>query len=992
MREEQARRLAAEEGQRPFDLEQGPLLRAAVVRLGERDHLLLLTLHHIVSDGWSAGILLRELETLYESAFLSRPSPLPELPVQYADFAEWQREWLKGEVLEGLLGYWREQLAGAPPVLELPSDRARPAIQSFRGAVEPVRLSAGLIDRLHEIGREDGVTLFMTLLAAFQVLLGRTSGQTDLVIGSPIANRTRSEIEGLIGFFVNTLVLRTGLSLQSTFRKHLGKVREITLGAFAHQDLPFEMLVNELSPERNLSHNPLFQVMFVLQNAPTKPQEASEAAPGKTSPSAPGGDTGTSKFDLLLSLSESPHGAVGVFEYNTDLFDPATIKAMAAHFETLVGALPSRLDEPVAMLPLLTQEELRQFAEWNRTAEDYPRDVCVHQLVELQADRTPGADAVVFGHERLSYAELEERANRLAHFLRDRGVGPDSLVGLCVERSQEMVVAVLGILKAGGAYVPLDPTYPGERLAAILADVQAQVVVTQLSLLASLPPHGAETVLLDGHADAIGEASPERPAGGATARDLFYVLFTSGSTGRPKGCAIEHHSAVALLYWTRRWWTDGDLEGVLASTSLNFDPSLFELFAPLTRGGTVLVAENALSLPELPAAGRVTLISTVASALAELVRMGAVPPSVRVANLAGEPLQNAVVQRIYEGSSIQRAYNLYGLTEDTLYTTGELVERGSTEVVTIGRPIANRQVYVLSDDLEPVPMGVVGQIYIGGTGLARCYVHQPELTAERFLPNPFSTEPGERLYRTGDLARRRRDGRIEFLGRVDHQVKVRGFRIELGEIEAALIRLPEVLEAVVLARDDDGGKRLTAFLVPRAGASATLTAGALRASLRNLLPEHMIPADFVTLAALPLTPNGKIDRLALARSRAGRLGQDDLTLPRTPVERRLAELWTELLRVEEPGINQSFFDLGGHSLLATQLLSRIRTSFQVELPLSQVFEEPTIAEQALGIVQLQVEQDGGDDLVAGIEELSEEEAFRRLREYTFPLTQLGGRA
>jgi amino acid adenylation domain-containing protein len=979
LREEQAGRLAAEEAQRPFDLQTGPLLRAAVVRLGESDHLLLLTLHHIVSDGWSAGILLRELEALYEAAVLGRPSPLPELPVQYADFAEWQRDWLTGEVLENLLGYWRRQLAGAPPVLELPADRPRPAVQSFRGALEPVRLPADLVAGLHEIGRGEGATLFMTLLAAFQVLLGRSSGQTDLVIGSPIANRTRSEIEGLIGFFVNTLVLRTELALRSSFREHLGRVREVTLGAFAHQDLPFEMLVNELSPERNLSHNPLFQVMFVLQNAPTKPQEAAAADPGAETSAAPSSDTGTSKFDLLLSLSESARGVEGVLEYNTDLFDAATIRAMAAHFETLVAALPTHLDEPIATLPLLTAAEREQLDEWNRTAEDYPRGVCVHHLVERQADRTPDAAAVLFGVEQLSYAALEERANRLAHFLRDRGVGPESLVGLCVERSHEMVLAVLAVLKAGGAYVPLDPSYPQERLAFILEDVQARVIVTQRSLLAALPPHGAATVLLDDHAAAIAAASAERPAGGAIDRNLFYVLFTSGSTGRPKGCAVEHRSAVALLHWLRHWWQDEDLEGVLASTSLNFDPSLFELFAPLIRGGAVLVAENALSLPDLPLADRVTLISTVASALAELVRMDAVPPSVRVANLAGEPLQNAVVQRIYEGSGIARAYNLYGLTEDTLYTTGELIVRGSKEAITIGRPIANRQIHILSAELEPVPVGVAGQIYVGGAGLGRCYVHRPELTAERFLPNPFTAEPGERLYRTGDLARRRRDGRIEYLGRLDHQVKIRGFRVELGEIEAALIRIPDVRDAVVLARDEAGGKRLTAFLVPRPGAS--LTAGALRAALRDRLPEHMIPADFVVLAALPLTPNGKVDRLALTMSRAGGLGlEGDHTPPRTPVERRLAELWTELLRIEWPGIDQSLFELGGHSLLATQLVSRIRTVFQVELPLRQVFEEPTIAELALAVVQLQAEQDGGADLVTEIEELSDEETFRRLRE------------
>jgi len=807
-REVEVSRLANEEAQRPFDLARGPLMRATLLRLDEEEHVLLLTMHHIVGDGWSYGVFVRELTALYEAFNQGRPSPLPELPIQYVDFAHWQRQWFQGKVLEEQLAYWKQQLGDDLPVLELPTDRPRPAVQTFRGARQSAMLSKSLLEALRTLSRQEGMTVFMTLLAAFQTLLSRYANQDDIVVGSPIANRTRAELEGLIGFFVNTLVLRTDLSGDPSFRQLLGRVREMALRAYAHQDLPFEKLVEELQPERDLSRNPLFQVMFVLQNAPARALKLS----GLTlRPLAV--DSGTAKFDLTLFMFEGEDGLRARWEYNSDLFDAATITRMLGHFQTLLEGIIANPEQRISELPLLSDAERQQvLVEWNKTQTAYPRGSSIHELFEAQVERTPDTIAVGFEQEQLSYGELNGRANQLARYLQSRGVGPEVLVGIMMHRSVEMVVGLLGILKAGGAYVPLDSDYPQERLRFMLQDTTPPVLLTQARFLEGLPQSEAEVVCLDTDWKAIVQERTENLSGAAKAENLAYVIYTSGSTGRPKGVAIEHHSTVALLHWAREIFTPEQLAGVLASTSICFDLSIFELFVPLSWGGTVILAENALHLPTLPAAPRVTLVNTVPSAIAELLRMGGVPASVRTVNLAGEPLQTQLVQQLYEQGTIERVYDLYGPSEDTTYSTFAL--RSAKGRATIGRPIANTQTYVLDWRLQPAPIGVPGELYIGGEGLARGYLNRPELTAERFIRNPFSKEPAARLYKTGDMVRYLPDGNLEFLGRKDHQVKLRGFRIELGEIEAALNQHPAVEQAVVLAREDvPGDKRLVAYVV-----------------------------------------------------------------------------------------------------------------------------------------------------------------------------------
>jgi len=937
----EAQRLLTEEIRRPFDLAQGPLLRTILLWLDDEEHALLLTMHRIVSDDRSIRVFNRELVALYEAFYTGKPSPLPELPIQYADFTVWQRQWLQGEVLEGQLSYWREQLGGDLPVLELPTDRLRPATQTFQGAHHSFVLSSDLTDALKASSCQEGVTLFMTLLAAFKTLLYRYTGQEDVVVGSPIANRNRSEIEGLIGFFVNTLALRTDLSGNPTFRELLGRVREVTLGAHARQDLPFEKLVQDLQPERDLSRTPLFQVMFTFQNAPAE----ALALPGLTvNPLEI--ETETAQFDLTLSMEETGQGLKGVVKYNTDLFDAATIERMIGHFRILLEGAVVNSEQRLWELPLLTEAERHQLlVAWNDTEADYPKDKCIHQLFEEQMVRTPGAVAVVFEGERLTYAELNRRANQLAHCLQKLGVGPEVLVGICVERSLETVVGLLGILKAGGAYVPLDPVYPEERLAFMLEDAQVPVLLTQQRLVEGLPEHEASVVCLDMDCEAIAGESEDNLASGVIADNLAYVIYTSGSTGRPKGVAIAHRSTVALLHWAEEVFRAEDLAAVLASTSICFDLSVFELFVPLSRGGKVILTENALQLPNLPAAEEVTLINTVPSAITELLRAGGdLPASVRTVNLAGEVLRTQLVQRIYQQDTIQRVFDLYGPSEDTTYSTFAL--RSASGPYTIGRPIANTQVYLLDANLRPVPVGVPGELHIGGAGLARGYLNRPELTAESFIPNPFSYGSGARLCKTGDLARYLPDGNIEFLGRIDHQVKIRGFRIELGEIEAVLGQHPDVRETAVLAREDKpGDKRLVAYVVPRDVQVPAIIE--LRRFLKEKLPDYMVPSAFVPLDALPLTPNGKVDRRALPVPDMARPEQEEAYVaPRTPAQEVLAGIWAEVLKLEQVGIHDDFFDLGGHSLLATQVISRVRDTFQLRLSLRNFFDGPTVADLA----------------------------------------------
>jgi amino acid adenylation domain-containing protein/FkbH-like protein len=949
-REAEVQSLAKQRALQPFDLANGPLLRATLLKLDLHDHVLLLTLHHIVGDGWSGSLLATELVTLYEAFSQGRTSPLPELTVQYVDFAVWQRGWLQGEVLDAQVSYWSKQLGGAPSVLELPTDRPRPAVQRHHGAIYARVFPLEFLNKLKMLSQAEGVTLFMTLLAGFQLMLARYSGQEDIVVGSPVAGRDYTEIEPLIGFFVNTLALRTDVSGEITFRELLGRVRQIALDAFAHQEIPFERLVEELRPERSLSYNPIFQVLLGLQKSPNMTFKLADIEIERSSV-----HQSTSAFDLSWFAFEAADGLLVRMEYDTDLFDEATIRRMADHFETLMESAVSHPERHVSDLTLLGEAERNQvIVEFNATSATYPGSPCLHDFVARQAGRTPAEVALVCGDERLSYGELNSRANRLAHYLIQRGAGPEVLIGIHAERSPEMLVGILGILKSGSAYVPLDPKYPKQRLTDILQDSRAPILLTQAAIADELPDFAGLRICLDADWDAICQEPSEDPVTTVAPGNLAYVLFTSGSTGRPKGVAIEHRSVATFVQWAQDVFTPQELSGVLFSTSMCFDLSVFEMFVPLSVGGKIILAENALYLPTLSAKNEVTLINTVPSAMAELVRMAGVPDSVRTVNLAGEALPETLVEQVYSSTRTERLYNLYGPTEDTTYSTYTLVRRGAP--VTIGSPITNSQAYILDARLNPVPVGVSGELYLAGEGLARGYYGRPDLTSERFIPNSFNSEPGARMYRTGDLARYLPDGNIEYLGRMDHQVKLRGFRIELGEIENALDSHPRVQQSVVLAREDaPGDKRLVAYIVlnPEHREPDDTQNGdpipQLRRWLGEQLPEFMIPSAFVLLDFMPLSSNGKINRSVLPAPESSLGDGATYVAPRTHLEEDLVAIWSEVLRVPRIGIYDDFFSLGGHSLLATQVISRIRTSLRVELPLRVMFEATKIAELAARI-------------------------------------------
>ncbi|MDQ1592737.1 MAG: hypothetical protein QOG71_3364 [Pyrinomonadaceae bacterium] len=962
-REREVRRRAAAEAQLPFDLARVPLWRATLLRLADDEHVLLLTMHHIVSDAWSMGILIREVATLYEAYTRDAQSPLAELPIQYADFARWQREWLTGERLEAQLAYWREQLRDSPKLLELPTDRPRPAVQRYHGASVPFTLSRELTEELQGLSRQEGVTLFMTLLAAFKIVLARYSGTADVAVGTPIAGRSRAELEELIGFFVNTLVLRTDLAGNPTFRELLGRVREVTLGAYAHQDVPFERLVEELQPARELSHAPLFQVMFTLQNAPRPSLEL----PGLTLAQVEL-DTGTAMFDLSLSVEETPRGLFGVFEYNTDLFDAPTIKRLAGHLQNLLAGVVAAPRRRVSDVPLLTADESRQLlSAWNETREDYPLDTPLHELIEAQAGRTPDAVALFFEDEQLTYRELNARANQLAHYLRSQGVVPETIVGICMERSLDMVTGLLGIMKAGGAYLPLEPEYPKERLAYMLRDARVHVILTQRKFAESLPPHAARIVSVETDGDEIARASTRNPASGVTAANLIYIIYTSGSTGEPKGAMLAHRGVTNCLLWMQQRHQLTTEDRVLLKAPLSFDSSVWELFWPLMVGASVVIARageqrDSAYLAGLIARRRVTTVHFVPSMFQVFLEEKNLEAcdSLRHVVCGGEALPVTSVGRFYERLTGE-LHNFYGPTETSIGTIDYVCSAKDVDrwIVPIGRPIANTECYLLDERLQPVPVGVPGELYTGGVGLARGYVGRPALTAERFIPAPFGDERGARLYRTGDRARYLADGDIEFLGRADHQVKLRGLRIELGEIESALGKHPAVHDVVVVVREDvPGDKRLVAYPVFKPGMS--VPASELRLFLKETLPDFMLPSAFVALDKIPLTHNVKIDRRALPAPDAGarRDACDTYVAPRTPHELIVASTWAQVLGVEAIGLNDNFFELGGHSLLATQVMSRLRESFQLELPLRALFESPTVAELARR-VELEGESRGG---------------------------------
>ena len=939
-RKVEAERMANEEAGKPFDLSRGPIFRFRLLRLAEEQHVLLLTMHHIISDAWSLGVFGRELATLYEAYNAGESSPLPELTIQYADFAVWQREWLQGEVLEKQLTYWREQLGGELPVLELPFDRPRPAKQTWRGTVEELRLNEEVFRLLKEVGRATDATLFMTFLAAFNVLLWRYTRQQEILVGTPIANRNRAETEALIGFFVNTMVLRARVCPEMSFRELLEQVKETTLGAYEHQDVPFEKLVEELQPERSLSHQPLFQVLFALNNAQQGELQLAglEASPVELK-------CDTIKFDLTLGLEERGGLLGGGFVYNTDLFEAETIKRMARHFELLLASIVANPEQRLLELPLLTVLDQQLLAEWNHTERDYPADVCIHELFARQAAQTPEAVAVVFHEERVTYGELNRRANQLAHHLRRLGVGAEVQVGILLERSVEMIVSMLAVLKAEGAYVPLDPNYPAERLAFMIEDAELKVLLTQEKWRERLGGIDVRHVIEIEQESWTTEKTDDLEVQ-VSGSNLAYVIYTSGSTGRPKGVAIAHRSATTLLSWAKETYSADELQGVLASTSICFDLSVFELFAPLSWGGQVILAENALALPNLAAKSEVRLVNTVPSVLSELLRLEPLPVEVRVVNLAGEALRRSLVEQIYEQETIARVVNLYGPSEDTTYSTVGELNRGDEGRVVIGRPLANTRAYVVDEQGLVVPLGVAGELWLGGEGLARGYLQRAELTAQKFVPDELSGSSGARLYRTGDLARYQADGNIEYLGRIDQQVKIRGFRIEPGEIEARLKQHPAIREVVVITREEsDNDKRLIACIV--ADAETKLTDEVLRSYLREKLPEYMLPSAFVLLDEIPLTPNGKINRQALLDvAKNGDEHRGSFVAPRDALELRIAQLWETVLKVQPIGITDNFFERGGHSLLAVRMMAQLSRQIGRELPLALILQKQTVQDLA----------------------------------------------
>ncbi len=942
---------------RPFDLQQECPIRMTLYTLGEEDHLFLVSMHHIVIDGWSLNLFTQELSQLYAAFVRGEPSPLLPLPIQYADYAVWQRKWLQGDLLAEKLAFWQTHLtvpAGSPPPpLELPTDFPRPAVQSFEGAIYRFALPAARLRQLQQLSQQAGATLFMTLYSAFAVLLARYSNQHDQIIGTTIANRTRPESKSLIGFFINMLPLRTDLSANQSFSALLEQVRQTTLDAYQHQDLPFEKMVEAVRPERSLSHEPLIQVVFDLQSASFQELTLTDL----TVSTMPLG-LHVSHYDLALSMLETPDGLRGNVEYSTALFTAATIERMMGHFCVLLEAICADPNRPVLQLPLLPPKEEREIlVEWNDSQVAYSQDQCVHHLVEKQAAQKPDATAVVFAGQTLCYGELNRQANQLAHHLRVLGVTTETVVGICLERSVALVVSVLAVLKAGGAYLPMDPNYPPDRLRFMLSDAQAAVLLTQHKLAAHFDDDETVRICVDEAWSEIAHAPTTNPTALVTADNLAYTIYTSGSTGRPKGVMLTHGGLLNLIHWHQRAFAITANDHATSLAGLGFDASVWELWPYLTAGAALHLIQgetlgSATQIRDWLVAEQIT-VTFLPTPLAEQVLPLAWPShsALRIMLTGGDRLRG------YPPADLPfQLVNNYGPTENTVVATSGVVENKGRPTPSIGRPIDNVQVYILDGYGQPTPIGVPGELHIGGNSLARGYLHHLELTNEKFVPNPFGAG---QLYKTGDLVRylpALADGppEIEFLGRIDNQVKLRGFRIELGEIEAVLRQQPTVQEATVLITNDGGIQQLVAYVVPQ-GASPDVAQ--LRLSLAASLPEYMVPAHFVYLETLPLTPNGKVDQAALRRlSRADNDGKSAFVPPRTHTEQEMEAIWSKLLKQEQVSVTANFFDLGGHSLLAMQTVSMIYAQFGVELTQYAVFEQPTIAALAAHIDRLQLMQ------------------------------------
>jgi amino acid adenylation domain-containing protein len=967
-------RLAAET-RRPFDLEHGPVLRVNLFSRSETEHFFALTMHHIAIDGWSLWICLDEIRILYSAEMAGTKAALPPPVWQYPDYVRWQQQMIGGPEGEKLWAFWQEKLDGEIPILNLSTDRPRPAMQTFRGASHFFRLDEGLTRKLKSFAQGQRTTPFTVLLTAYLALLYRYTGQKEILVGSPSSGRQRRELEGIVGYCVNPIVLRGNFAGNPPFRDLLDRVRETVLDAFEQQAYPFSLLVDRLQPNRDTSRSPLFQAMFVLQKPQRLEQEGiSSFILGDSKARVSLGELvleplpfpiqQEGQFDLTLNFVESGEAFLGSFDYNTDLFEAGTMARMELHLRRLLEGIAADPGRRVGDLPLLSEGERRQWLmEWNRR-EVFPQDGCLHELFEGQAERSADAVAVVCEGRQLSYRELNQRANQLAHYLLGLGVGPESLVGICVERSLEMIIAILGVLKAGGAYVPLDPAYPTERLVFMARDTQSTVVLAQEHLRGKLLGCEGQVVCLDSDWGSIAQKPDTNPRSGVSSEHLAYVIYTSGSTGTPKGTLVTHGNVTRLFAATQSWFQFAAHDVWTLFHSYAFDFSVWELWGALLYGGRLVVVPFEISRSpqafyQLLCKERVTVLNQTPSAFRQLIGVEEAADKgeelfLRLVIFGGEALdvQSLRPWLLRRGDKQPELVNMYGITETTVHVTYRPITMVDVEVAQrspIGVSIADLQVYLLDAHQNLVPVGVAGEMYVGGEGLARGYLNHPELSAERFLPNPFSDKPGARLYRTGDLARILPDGKLEFLGRIDHQVKIRGYRIELGEVEAVLGQHPEVREALVVVREDDpGDKRLVAYItVEQEQLDRAQLLSDLRGFVRAKLPEYMVPSTFMVLDAMPLTPNGKVDRRALPvpeHTSAEPAGKFEAA--RTATEELLAGIWSEVLGVKEVSIHDNFFDLGGHSLLATVLISRIRNAFHIELPLHVLFEAPTLTELA----------------------------------------------